>query len=199
MTKRLFDIVVSGLALVVLSPILAIIGVSVAVESGRPVFFRQQRVGRQGNSFTLFKFRTMASPPPGRAGPQLTVAGDDRITRIGRTLRSTKLDELPQLWNVLRGDMSLVGPRPEVPEYVALWPAEDRDIILSVRPGITDPASHKYRREAEILAGQPDPQGYYRDVILPDKVNLYTDYVRKQSAKSDVKLLLSTIHAVFAG
>ncbi len=197
MTKRLGDVLVSTVALVVLAPLLAIIGVSVAIESGRPVFFRQTRIGLGGKPFELVKFRTMSSRPADDGGPQITVAGDTRVTRVGRWLRSTKLDELPQLWNVIRGDMSLVGPRPEVPKYVDLWPPVDRDVILSVRPGITDPASRKYRREAELLAGQPDPDAYYREVVLPDKVRLYTEYVEQQSAKGDLRLLLSTIHAVF--
>lgn len=196
MTKRLGDVVLSAVALVLLAPVLAVIGVSVVIESGRPVFFRQERIGRDGQPFELVKFRTMAPRPAAEVGPQITVAGDSRVTRVGRWLRSTKLDELPQLWNVLRGDMSLVGPRPEVPQYVALWPAEDRDVILSVRPGITDPASHRYRRESELLAAQPDPDAYYREVVLPDKVRSYREYVETRSTAQDLKVLVHTLRAV---
>jgi lipopolysaccharide/colanic/teichoic acid biosynthesis glycosyltransferase len=195
-TKRLIDIVLSAVALVVLSPVLAIVGVCVVVESGRPVFFRQTRVGRGGGTFTMYKFRTMRNGDS--SGPQVTAAGDARITRVGAKLRSTKLDELPQLWNVLRGDMSLVGPRPEVQRYVDLWPPHDKQIILSVRPGITDPASHVYRREAELLAGQPDPEGYYRSVVLPDKVRIYVDYVASRDGLADLRILLRTFGAVVA-
>jgi lipopolysaccharide/colanic/teichoic acid biosynthesis glycosyltransferase len=193
-SRRLVDIVVSAVALVLLAPALAVVGIAVVVESGRPVFFRQQRVGRGGRLFSLYKFRTMRADAG--TGPQVTAAGDTRITRVGARLRSTKLDELPQLWNVLKGDMSLVGPRPEVPRYVELWPAADRGLILSVRPGITDPASTLYRREAELLAAQPDPEGYYRTVVLPDKVRIYCDYVRGRSGAADVRLLLETVRAV---
>lgn len=199
MTKRLGDVILSAVALVVLAPVLAVIGVSVVIESGRPVFFRQERIGRDGRPFELVKFRTMAPRPAAEVGPQITVAGDTRVTRVGGWLRSTKLDELPQLWNVLRGDMSLVGPRPEVPQYVALWPAEDKEIILSVRPGITDPASHRYRRESELLAAQPDPDAYYREVVLPDKVRSYRRYVNERTDLGDLKVLARTVQVVLLG
>jgi lipopolysaccharide/colanic/teichoic acid biosynthesis glycosyltransferase len=135
----------------------------------------------------------------GAAGPALTVGDDPRITRVGRWLRSTKLDELPQLWNVVRGDMSLVGPRPEVPQYVALWSPEDREVILSVRPGITDPASIEFRREAEALADVSDPESYYVEVVLPRKVALYRDYVSERTLRKDLAILVHTARTVVTG
>ena len=161
MGKRVFDVAVSAAALVILSPVLALVAAAVKLDSPGPVIFRQVRVGRGGRLFRISKFRTMSVAPPGRAGPDITVEGDARVTRVGRLLRATKLDELPQLVDVLRGDMSLVGPRPELPAYVDRWPAQARATILSVRPGITDPASVAYRHESEQLASAPDPESYY--------------------------------------
>lgn len=195
MIKRLLDIVVSALGLLVLSPLLLVIAVAIVIGSGWPVLFQQQRVGRNGNLFEIYKFRSMSQSAQG-VGPSVTSAGDPRVTSVGRWLRSSKLDELPQLWNVLRGDLSLVGPRPEVPSYVALWLPEDREVILSVRPGITDPASTKYRREEELLATQPDPEEYYRQVILPDKIRMYREYVNRTSMATDLRVLADTAHSV---
>lgn len=195
MTKRVLDALLSSLSLIVLSPLLLAVGFAVFVDSGRPILFRQERVGLRGRRFQIVKFRTMTTDS---AGPGLTVGGDERVTRVGGYLRSSKLDELPQLWNVLTGSLSLVGPRPELAEYVELWPAPDRDVILSIRPGITDPASFKYRREAELLALQPDPDEYYRQVVLPDKVRLYRNYVETRSGPGDVQLVMSTLRAVVA-
>lgn len=197
MIKRLFDIVASALALVVLAPFLLVIGLAVVVDSGRPLLFRQQRVGRNGRPFAILKFRTMSTGPTD--GPLVTSAHDSRVTRVGARLRSTKLDELPQLWNVLVGDLSLVGPRPEVPKYVALWPREDREVILSVRPGITDPASRKYRREAEMLAQVPDPERHYELIVLPDKVRIYRAYAENRTGRGDIKLLVGTLYSVTRG
>ena len=156
MAKRLFDVLAAGVGLLLLAPLLAAIALWVRVDSPGPVFFRQQRVGRHGVPFRIHKFRTMAHAPVA-AGPLLTVGADARVTRAGRFLRRTKLDELPQLVDVLQGTMSLVGPRPEVPRYVALYPPELRAVVLSVRPGITDPASLLFRDEGEVLGRAADP------------------------------------------
>ncbi len=147
MAKRLFDILCAGVGLLLLSPLLLVVAAWVKLDSPGPVMFRQERVGRFGRSFRIHKFRTMRVDAP-TLGPQITIGDDARITRSGRWLRASKVDELPQLWDVLRGAMSLVGPRPEVPRYVAMYPAELRALVLSVRPGITDPASLSFRNEA---------------------------------------------------
>ncbi len=194
--RRVADLLVSSVGLVFASPLMAVLACAVYIDSGSPVLFRQRRVGRGGEPFTIFKFRTMGVSP--RPEASVTAANDPQITRIGRWLRSTKMDELPQLWNVALGDMSLVGPRPEVPMYVALWPEEPKKIILSVRPGITDPAALKYRRESELLGRQSDPEAYYRTVILPDKVMVYRDYVVGRCAASDVKLIFETLWCAVA-
>lgn len=192
MGKRVFDVAVSAAALVILSPVLALVAAAVKLDSPGPVIFRQVRVGRGGRLFRISKFRTMRVAPPGLAGPDITVEGDARVTRVGRLLRATKLDELPQLVDVLRGDMSLVGPRPELPAYVDRWPAQARATILSVRPGITDPASVTYRHESEQLASAPDPESYYLSTVLPRKVQMYEDYVRTRSFRADLLILLRT-------
>lgn len=196
MTKRAFDAVASGLGLVVLSPLLALAALAVAIDSGRPVIFSHERVGRDGRPFRIYKFRSMEEVSG--SVPLITAAIDARISRVGAKLRATKVDELPQLWNVFRGDMSLVGPRPEVPKYVALWPAEDREVILSVRPGLTDPATKKYRREERLLASQSNPETYYREVVLPDKVRMYREYVENRSGMTDLRLLAGTLLTVAA-
>ncbi|WP_156252043.1 GNAT family N-acetyltransferase [Pseudactinotalea terrae] len=192
--KRAFDVLVSVLALVALSPILVAISVVVAATSPGGSIFRQQRVGRHGVHFDILKFRTMQHQRFGES--QLTIGRDPRITRVGAFLRSTKLDELPQLINVVRGEMSLVGPRPEVPQYVALWPEAARGIILSVRPGITDPASIELRAESAILADQDDPAAYYEEVLIPQKVDAYLSYVSSHSLLGDIKLIVATLAAV---
>ena len=190
--KRVFDAAVSGAALLVLSPVLAVCAVAVIVDDPGPALFRQKRVGLGGTSFEILKFRSMRRA----TGLQITKGGDSRITRVGRALRATKLDELPQLVNVVRGDMSLVGPRPEVPRYVAEWPADAREVILSVRPGITDPGSIAFRHEETELAGAADPERHYVDVILPAKVALYVDYVRTRTFVGDLALVFRTLAAV---
>lgn len=195
MTKRLIDVLVAGIGLVLTSPILVVVGVLVRLESRGGALFRQARVGLHGREFEILKFRSMRVEID---GPAVTSALDPRITRLGEFLRSTKLDELPQLLNVLRGDMSLVGPRPEVPRYVAHWPKEARDVVLSVRPGITDPASVKFRREAELLAKAPDPEQYYIDVLIPQKLALYVEYVRTRSSLGDLRILASTLRTTVA-
>ncbi|MBN8280492.1 MAG: sugar transferase [Gammaproteobacteria bacterium] len=191
MAKRTFDVLASVAVLAVLWPLLLLVAAWVRLDSPGPALFRQERVGLRGELFTLLKFRTMAATPlPG--GPLVTAAGDRRVTRAGRWLRPTKLDELPQLLNVLAGDMSLVGPRPEVPRYVTLWPPQQRDLILSVRPGITDEAAVVFRDEERLLAAAADPELYYVEEILPRKLALYVAYVRGRSFGGDLRLLART-------
>lgn len=186
--KRICDILISALALALLAPALAAIAAGVWLDSGRPIFFSQERVGLRFRRFHIYKFRTMHTPT---AGPGITVGGDPRITRLGRLLRAFKLDELPQFWNVFRGDMSLVGPRPELPEYVEMY--KDRYArVLAVRPGITDPASLRFRHEEAILASSADPLRAYADFVLPEKLTLAEGYVRNRSLAGDLAILLQT-------
>lgn len=189
--KRAFDLLASGGALFIIFPLMAVIAVVVRLDTPGPAFFRQVRVGRHGEPFTVIKFRTMADRQI--AGHEITLHHDPRVTRSGAFLRHWKLDELPQLWNVFRGDMSIVGPRPEVPKYVDLYPRPERDIVLGVRPGITDPASIKYRSEADMMAGVDDPERLYREVILPDKLALAVDYARRPSFGRDMAIILQTL------
>ena len=192
--KRLFDIVAAAAGLIVLCPLFAIIAVLIKWDSDGPVFFRQSRIGRHFRPFFIYKFRTMLSDAPA-SGPLLTVGDDPRITRVGRWLRRTKLDELPQLINILTGDMSFVGPRPEVERYVRLFRTEYAE-ILQVRPGITDLASLKYRAESTLLARSPKPEEEYVTRILPDKLRLGQQYVRELSLGGDVMLIARTLAAV---
>lgn len=194
MAKRLFDIVLSALGLMLLSPVMLIIAIWVKLDSPGPVFFRQERIGRHGVTFRIHKFRTMAH---GRQGALITVGADRRITKAGAWLRRTKLDELPQLIDVLKGDMSLVGPRPEVPRYVAMYPAGLRDKVLSVRPGITDVASLEYRNESERLALATDPEQEYVNVVMPAKLLLAARYVEMSSLWFDAKLILRTVRQLW--
>jgi len=195
--KRFFDFLLSGGALVVLSPVFGVIaGLIKRDEPESPVLFTQERVGLHGEPFRIHKFRTMRA---GASGLQVTSDSDGRITKVGRWLRKTKLDELPQLWDVARGKMSLVGPRPEVPKYAALWPEQFRAEILSVRPGITDPASIRFRNESEELAAAPDPEAHYVEVLLPQKAAMYADYARSRSFVGDVRVLWRTLVAVGRG
>jgi lipopolysaccharide/colanic/teichoic acid biosynthesis glycosyltransferase len=192
--KRLFDIVAAAAGLILLSPLFAIIAVLIKWDSAGPVFFRQSRIGRYFRPFFIYKFRTMLSDAAAM-GPLLTVGDDPRITRVGRWLRRTKLDELPQLINVLTGDMSFVGPRPEVERYVRLFRTEYAE-ILQVRPGITDLASLKYRGESTLLARSLKPEEEYVTRILPDKLRLGQQYVRELSLGRDVMLIARTLAAV---
>jgi lipopolysaccharide/colanic/teichoic acid biosynthesis glycosyltransferase len=192
--KRLFDIVAAAAGLIVLCPLFAIIAVLIKWDSDGPVFFRQSRIGRHFRPFFIYKFRTMLSDAPA-IGPLLTVGDDPRITRVGRWLRRTKLDELPQVINILTGDMSFVGPRPEVERYVRLFRTEYAE-ILQVRPGITDLASLKYRAESTLLARSPKPEEEYVTRILPDKLRLGQQYVRELSLGRDVMLIARTLAAV---
>lgn len=189
MGKRAFDLLLSAALLLLLAPLLAGVALWVKLDSPGPVLFRQQRVGRAGLPFTIHKFRSMRVDAGGLG---LTVGQDARITRAGRWLRRLKLDELPQLWDVLRGAMSLVGPRPDLPQYVAQYPAGLRELLLSVRPGITDPASLALRNEAELLAASSDPEREYLERILPVKLQISADYVRQASLWTDLKLVART-------
>lgn len=196
MGKRLFDLIVAGAALIVLSPLLAAVAAAVRFDSPGPALYRQERVGRGGRPFRIVKFRTMRSDAD-RAGRQITVGGDPRITRVGAALRKWKLDELPQLVNVVRGDMSLVGPRPEVPKYVQRYTPEQRE-VLRVRPGITDLASIEYRDENELLAGQADPEGFYLQEVMPRKLELNRAYLERRSLGYDLWILVRTALRVMA-
>jgi lipopolysaccharide/colanic/teichoic acid biosynthesis glycosyltransferase len=189
--KRVFDIAFSSAGLIALSPILLLAAVLVKITSAGPVFFKQERMGRGFRPFRIIKFRTMVVDAPAMGG-QLTAGRDPRITTVGRLLRATKVDELPQLFNVLRGDMSFVGPRPEVPKYVDQF-RSDYEELLSVRPGITDIASLKYRHESELLGDSDDPELLYEQQILPDKIALGKQYIRQQSLGLDVRLICRTV------
>jgi lipopolysaccharide/colanic/teichoic acid biosynthesis glycosyltransferase len=192
--KRLFDIAASGLGLLALSPLLLIVAIWIKLDSPGPVFFRQVRVGRHNKDFRIFKFRSMRVGSD--KGSQITVGGhDSRITRSGYFIRKTKIDELPQLINVFIGDMSLVGPRPEVRKYVDMWTPEQLH-VLDVRPGITDPASIRYRNENELLENADDPEKYYVEVIMQDKIKLYLEYVEKHSFWYDIKLIFQTFYTI---
>ncbi|KQV86574.1 sugar transferase [Pelomonas sp. Root1237] len=195
MIKRLFDVVSAALGLLVLAPLLLLAAVWIKLDSPGPALFRQTRVGRHGVPFTIHKFRTMRVEP----GAAITVGADPRITRSGRVLRQAKLDELPQLWDVLRGAMSLVGPRPELPRYVELYSAELRERVLAVRPGITDPASLAFSHEAEMLAAAQDPEREYREVVMPAKLKLSAEYAASASLMTDLRLILATLARVLRG
>ncbi len=189
--KRTFDILVSSLGLLFLSPLLAGVALVVKLASPGPVFFRHERMGRGGRPFYMLKFRTMIQDAPKLGGP-ITFGADPRITRLGNILRQTKIDELPQLINVLRGEMSLVGPRPEVRRYVETF-ADDYAEILRVRPGITDLASTKYRDEAAILGAAADPEEEYVRRVLPEKIRLAKEYVRRRSLRLDLAIIVGTL------
>ena len=192
--KRLFDILVSAVGLICLSPLLLVVAIWIKLDSPGPVFYRQVRVGRYNKDFRIFKFRSMRIGSD--KGSLVTIGGrDPRITSSGYFIRKFKIDELPQLINVLIGDMSLVGPRPEVRHYVNYWTAEQMH-VLDVRPGITDPASIKFRNENELLAQASDPEKYYIDVIMQEKIRLYLDYVNKSSFCYDIKLIFQTFWVI---
>ena len=196
MPKRLFDLCCAAAGLVLLVPVLAAVALWVVWDSPGPAFVRQQRVGRAGRLFHIVKFRTM-HPRAETAGPPLTVGADGRITRAGHWLRRTKIDELPQLFNVLLGHMSLVGPRPEVPRYVALYPDDLRTLVLSVRPGITDRASIEFRDESTLLGQSSDPERTYVEQILPIKLRYGADYARSHTLRGDLAIILRTLAALW--
>ncbi|HWH73663.1 MAG TPA: sugar transferase [Methylibium sp.] len=195
MAKRLFDLLLAAIGLLLLSPVLFAIALAVRLDTPGPALFRQQRVGRGGRLFRIHKFRTMVADAPQR-GPGLTIGEDARITRVGRFLRAKRLDELPQLIDVLKGDMSLVGPRPELPRYVALYPPALRERVLALRPGITDPSSLAHLDEAARLAAAPDPEREYVEVILPGKLRAAADYAARASLATDIGVLLRTLRAL---
>lgn len=192
--KRLFDIVASACGLILLSPLFFIVSVWIKLDSIGPVFYRQVRVGRYNKDFKIFKFRTMRIGAD--KGSLVTIGGrDPRVTRIGYYLRKFKIDELPQLINVFIGDMSLVGPRPEVRHYVNYWTPEQLH-TLDVRPGITDPASIKFRNENELMESAEDPESFYINVIMQEKLKLYLEYVHNASFWYDIELIFKTIYTV---
>jgi lipopolysaccharide/colanic/teichoic acid biosynthesis glycosyltransferase len=194
--KRLFDLIFSLAGFLVLSPIFIILSLLILITMGWPIFYRQIRVGRGGREFKIIKFRSMVKNAEKR-GLAVTTGGDPRITPMGRFLRKTKLDELPQLLNVISGDMSLVGPRPEVPKYVALYDDRQRQ-VLSVRPGLTDPASIVYRHEEQILARYADTEKAYIEVLMPAKLKLNLAYIEKQSFGRDLALIGRTLRKIFS-
>jgi lipopolysaccharide/colanic/teichoic acid biosynthesis glycosyltransferase len=194
MSKRLFDMLAAGCGLLLLAPVLLAIALWIRLDSPGPALFRQRRVGRHGRLFDIYKFRTMADRPDD--GRQLTVGQDPRITRAGRFLRRTKLDELPQLLNVLEGTMSLVGPRPEVPRYVDRYPPAVRQTVLSVAPGITDLAAILFKDENDILGRAQDPERAYVETILPVKLEYYQRYVRERSFWLDLRIIFQTLAAI---
>ncbi|MDO5623950.1 MAG: sugar transferase [Pseudomonadota bacterium] len=189
------DVALSMPALLLLAPLLAGIALWVRLDSPGPALFRQERVGQGGRLFRIAKFRTMHVHDG--SGSQVTAAGDARITRAGRWLRRAKLDELPQLINVLRGEMSLVGPRPEVPRYMALYPPEARRTILGLRPGITDRAAIAFRDEERLLAAAPDPERAYVEQVMPIKQRHYLAYAAHHTVAGDVRILLDTLRALW--
>ncbi len=192
--KRLFDIVASGLALIVLSPLFLIIAIWIKLDSKGPVFYRQVRVGWKNKDFRIFKFRSMRVGAD--KGSLVTIGGHDpRVTKSGYFIRKFKFDELPQLINVFVGDMSLVGPRPEVRHYVDYWTPEQMH-VLDVRPGITDPASIKFRNENELMEKAEDPEKYYIEVIMQEKIRLYLEYVEKHSFFYDIALIFKTFWVI---
>ncbi len=194
--KRLFDLFFVIPGLLVLAPVLIIIAILIKIKDGGNVLFKQVRVGKNGNNFEVLKFRTMVLNAE-KLGDKVTTGDDPRITPIGHVLRKYKFDELPQLINVLKGEMSLVGPRPEVPEYVAFYPDDVRDIVLSVPPGMTDKASIEFVNENDILSGSTDPVNDYKNKVLPIKLDFYVDYVKQRSLWLDFTLIIKTIAAIF--
>jgi len=192
----MFDVVVAACGLVLLAPLLAAVALWIRLDSPGPAIFRQERVGRGGKTFLIHKFRTMHDGAL-NAGPAITVGADPRISRAGAFLRRHKLDELPQLIDVLRGDMSPVGPRPELARYVAAYPPALRDKVLSVRPGITDPTSLEYRDESERLARASDPDREYREVVLPAKLRLSAEYVDTATLATDLRVIARTLKTLF--
>ena len=195
--KRLFDILGSAVALLLLAPLLLLVAVAVRISSPGPVLFRQVRVGQHGVPFRIHKFRTMRVDAAAR-GPEVTVAQDGRITQVGRFLRHFRIDEMPQFLDVLRGAMSLVGPRPEVPRFVAHYPAAMAARVLAVRPGITDPASLAHIDEAALLAGAVDPERAYIERILPAKLALQADYAARATLGTDLAVLGHTLRVLLS-
>lgn len=192
MAKRAFDWCASSIGMLLLAPVFVVLAIWIKLDSVGSVFFRQERVGIGGKTFCIHKFRTMVTDSE-KLGLQITVGADSRVTRAGRWLRKYKLDELPQLLDVWLGNMSLVGPRPEVPHYVACYPTDLRDVVLSVRPGITDIASIEFKDENEILGKAVDPNKAYIEEVLPIKLRYYVEYVQSRSLWGDIYLIFRTI------
>lgn len=195
LSKRMLDISVAFVGCVLLLPVFLLVALFIKLNDGGPIFYRAKRVGRGGQLFRLYKFRTMRVGAD-RQGPGVTTHGDARVTRVGRWLRRTKIDELPQLLNVIANDMSLVGPRPEDPRYVALYSAEQRQ-ILSIQPGITSAASLAYRHEEQMLTGS-DWETTYRDVVMPAKLAVDLEYMSRRTLWTDVSLIMKTVKVMFA-
>lgn len=189
--KRIFDVICSSLGLIVLSPMLIIVTILIKKGSDGPVFFKQIRVGENEKEFLILKFRTMVVDAE-KLGKQITIGNDSRITKIGILLRKYKLDELPQLINVFKGEMSLVGPRPEVPRYVKLYTEEQRK-VLKIKPGITDLASLRYKDENELLGDKQDPEAFYISTVMPDKLSLNLEYMKKNNVIFDIYIIIKTI------
>lgn len=192
-TIRLFDLVVSLVSLLLLLPIFFFVSIGILLDSGFPVFFKQKRIGKDKKEFKIIKFRTMTNNTG--SGRQITVGNDSRITPFGKYLRSTKVDELPQLINIIKGDMAFVGPRPEVPKYVEYYSKEECN-IFNVYPGITDYASIKYRNENEILSASNDPESTYVNKIMKDKLQINLNYIEKRSLNENIKVIFLTIKAI---
>ena len=193
--KRLFDFIASFFGLILLTFIFVLAALWIKIDSRGPIFFRQERIGFQGSIFRIHKFRTMVLDAE-KKGKQITVGADSRITTVGGFLRKYKLDELPQLIDVLVGNMSLVGPRPEVPKYIDYYSADEKHDVLSVKPGITDNASIEFRDENELLASSKDPEAAYINEVLPKKIALYRKYVRERSFFGDVVIISKTIFLI---
>ena len=196
MAKRFFDLIFSALGLIIASPLLVILSLAIKISSPGPVFFRGERIGKNGNPFKIYKFRSMVENAEELGGPS-TASDDPRLTKIGLFLKKFQLDELPQLINVIRGEMSFVGPRPEVKMYVDMMTEEERNTILSVSPGMTDLASLWNFHEGEILKGSADPEKTYLEKIRPEKIRLQIKYVKERSFLLDIKIILKTILKVF--
>jgi len=194
MTKRLFDILFSLIGLVLLLPLFVVVSILIKLDSNGPIFFRQERVGKNFRPFRIYKFRTMTVDTEDK-GPQITVAGDRRVTKIGEFLRNYKIDELPQLINVLKGEMSFVGPRPEVLRYVELYKIE-YETLLTIRPGITDPASIRYSKEEKVLSASKNWGDDYIKIILPEKIKLSSQYADNHNILTDLRLIFKTIFKI---
>jgi len=193
--KRFFDILFSFIGLLMLLPLFTVVPILIKLDGTGPIFFKQERVGRNFKRFAIYKFRTMVEDAP-KKGLLITSSGDKRVTNVGKILRRLKIDELPQLINVLKGDMSLVGPRPEVEKYVELY-KKDYSEILKVRPGITDTSSIAYSNEEDVLRKWADPELYYMNVVLPEKIRLSQEYLKQHSCCQDMKLIFKTLFRVF--
>lgn len=198
MTKRIFDILISTIGIAILAPLFVVVAILIKLDSSGSVFFTQERIGRYGRKFHIYKFRSMAQIQNADE-LKITVGNDRRITKIGFYLRKYKIDELPQLFNVLLGEMSIVGPRPEVEEYVNYYSQQNKNSVLSVRPGITDLASIRFRNESDILAAEANPHGAYINKILPKKLRYCRFYVSKQSVCLDLKIIFMTFMVIVRG